>query len=59
MICKLDPKCEVQCDDCKSFYQRMSEKRRVVNEDDIYDISLLDWVEYIVNSDNKSKEEDE
>jgi hypothetical protein len=37
----------------------MSEKRRVVNEDDIYDISLLDWVEYIVNSDNKSKEEDE
>jgi hypothetical protein len=37
----------------------MSEKRRLVNEDDIYDISLLDWVEYIVNSDNKSKEEEE
>jgi hypothetical protein len=59
MVCKLDPKCEVQCDDCKSFYQRMSEKRNVVNEDDIYDISLFDWVEYMVDWDNKSKDEEQ
>jgi hypothetical protein len=58
MVCKLDPKCEIQCDDCKSFYQRMSEKRNVVNEDDIYDISLSDWVDYMVDWSSKTKEEE-
>jgi hypothetical protein len=59
MVCKLDPKCEIQCDDCKSFYQRMSEKRNVLNEDDIYDISLSDWVDYMVDWSAKTKEEEE
>lgn len=47
--------CEVQCDDCKSFYQRMSEKRHVVNEDDIHDISLFDWTEYMMYWVNEEK----
>lgn len=59
MECKLNPKCEVQCDDCKSFYQRMAEKRYIVDdEDDIYDISLFEWTEYMVDWANKNIEED-
>jgi hypothetical protein len=36
----------------------MSEKRNVVNEDDIYDISLSDWVDYMVDWSSKTKEEE-
>lgn len=60
MECKLEPKCEIQCDDCKSFYQRMYDKNHAVNdEDDIYDISLFEWTEYMVDWANKNREEDE
>ncbi len=58
MECKLDPKCEVQCDDCKSFYQRMAEKRHIVNEDDIHDISLFDWTEYMLHWANEEKQKE-
>lgn len=59
MECRLDPKCEVQCDECKSFYQRMAEKRNIVNdEDDIYDISAYEWTEYMVDWANKNREEE-
>jgi hypothetical protein len=37
----------------------MSEKRNVLNEDDIYDISLSDWVDYMVDWSAKTKEEEE
>jgi hypothetical protein len=37
----------------------MSEKRNVVNEDDIYDISLFDWTEYMMNWVNEEKEKEE
>lgn len=60
MECKLDPKCEIQCDDCKSFYQRMYDKNHAINdEDDIYDISSFEWTEYMVDWANKNREEDE
>jgi len=60
MECKLDLKCEIQCDECKSFYQRMAEKRHIVNdEDDIYDISSFEWTEYMVDWANKHIDEEE
>lgn len=57
-ICKVEPNCEVQCDGCKSFYQRMYDRNHKVNDmDDIYDISAFEWMEYIVGGTDNDVED--
>ena len=63
MECKMatqgESACIEQCDDCKSFYQRMSDKNHAINdEDDIYDISSFEWTEYMVDWANRPMEEE-